>query len=146
MRILYLCSIVYMYPAKKGRWKLFRIGNEKRYCDHWVSSLALTNRLYTALPGSSITMQRSACFAPDGWLKKYCFILRFSLDISNLTLWTSLSTIQILKTSRPVNDQKYVFHFRPKPNIWPEKHLALGRIPKPKPNVQIFVKIGGILL
>ena len=45
-----------------------------------------------------------------------------------------------------VNDRKYVFHFRPKPNIWPEKHLALGRIPKPKPKVQIFVKIGGILL
>ena len=39
-----------------------------------------------------------------------------------------------------VNDRKYVFHFRPKP----EKHLALGRIPKPK--VQIYVKIGGILL
>ena len=36
-----------------------------------------------------------------------------------------------------VNDRKCVFHFRPKPNIWPEKHLALGRIPKPKPNVQI---------
>ena len=30
-----------------------------------------------------------------------------------------------------VNDRKSVFHFRPKPNIWPEKHLALGRIPKP---------------
>ena len=43
----------------------------------------------------------------------------------------------------PVNDRKYVFHFGPKPNIWPEKHLALGRIPKPKPNIQIFVKIGG---
>ena len=41
-----------------------------------------------------------------------------------------------------VNDRKYVFHFRPKP----EKHLALGRIPKPKPKVQIYVKIGGILL
>ena len=26
----------------------------------------------------------------------------------------------------PVNDLKYVFHFRPKPNIWLEKHLALG--------------------
>ena len=35
-----------------------------------------------------------------------------------------------------------VFHFRPKPKL--EKHLALGRIPKPK--VQIYVKIGGILL
>ena len=34
-----------------------------------------------------------------------------------------------------VNDRKSVFHFRPKPNIWPEKHLALGRIPKPKLNV-----------
>ena len=45
-----------------------------------------------------------------------------------------------------VNDRRYVFYFRPKPNIWPEKHLALGRIPKPKPNVQIYVKIGGILL
>ena len=46
----------------------------------------------------------------------------------------------------PVNDRKYVFHFRPKPK--PEKHLALGRIPKPKPKpkVQIYVKIGGILL
>ena len=44
-----------------------------------------------------------------------------------------------------MNDRKYVFHFRPKPNIWPEKHLALGRIPKPKPNVQIYIKIGGIL-
>ena len=42
-----------------------------------------------------------------------------------------------------VNDRKYVFHFRPKPNIWPEKHLALGQIPKLKPNVPIFVKIGG---
>ena len=41
-----------------------------------------------------------------------------------------------------MNDRKYVFHFRPKPK--PEKHLALGRIPKPK--VQIYVKIGGILL
>ena len=44
-----------------------------------------------------------------------------------------------------VNDRKCVFHFRPKPNIWPEKHLALGRIPKPKPNVQIYVKIGGFI-
>ena len=44
----------------------------------------------------------------------------------------------------PVNDRKYVFHFRPKPKL--EKHLALGRIPKPKPKVQIYVKIGGILL
>ena len=26
---------------------------------------------------------------------------------------------------KPVNDRKYVFLFRPKPNIWPEKHLAL---------------------
>ena len=41
-----------------------------------------------------------------------------------------------------LNDRKYVFHFRPKPK--PEKHLALGRIPKLK--VQIYVKIGGILL
>ena len=41
-----------------------------------------------------------------------------------------------------VNDRKYVFHFRPKPK--PVKHLALGRILKPK--VQIYVKIGGILL
>ena len=41
-----------------------------------------------------------------------------------------------------VNDRKYVFHFRPKPK--PEKHLTLSRIPKPK--VQIYVKIGGILL
>ena len=40
-----------------------------------------------------------------------------------------------------MNDRRYVFHFRPKPNIWPEKHLALGRIPKPKPNVQIYVNI-----
>ena len=46
---------------------------------------------------------------------------------------------------KSVNDRKCVFHFRPKPNIWPEKHLALGRIPKPKPNVQIYIKIGGIL-
>ena len=29
-----------------------------------------------------------------------------------------------------VNDRKYVFHFRPKPNIWPEKHLALGVVHK----------------
>ena len=42
-----------------------------------------------------------------------------------------------------VTDQKCVFHFRLKPNIWPEKHLALGRIPKP--NVQIYIKIGGLL-
>ena len=45
-----------------------------------------------------------------------------------------------------MNDRKYVFHFRPKPNIWPEKHLALGRIPKPKENVQIHVKLKGILV
>jgi hypothetical protein len=44
-----------------------------------------------------------------------------------------------------VNDRRYVFHFRPKPNIWPEKYLALGSIPKPKPNVKIYVKIGGTL-
>ena len=43
-----------------------------------------------------------------------------------------------------VNDRKYVFHFSPKPK--PDKHLALGRIPKQKPKVQIYVKIGGILL
>jgi hypothetical protein len=43
-----------------------------------------------------------------------------------------------------VNDRKYVFHFRPKPKPKPEKHLALGRIPKPK--VQIYVKIVGILV
>jgi hypothetical protein len=49
-----------------------------------------------------------------------------------------------LQTWRPVNDRRYGFHFRPKPNIWPEKNLALGRIPKP--NVQMYVKIGGILL
>ena len=46
--------------------------------------------------------------------------------------------------SEAVNDRKYVFHFRPKPKPKLEKHLALGRIPKPK--VQIYVKIGGILL
>ena len=44
----------------------------------------------------------------------------------------------------PVNDRKYVFHFGPKPKPKPEKHLASGRIPKPK--VQTYVKIGGILL
>ena len=44
----------------------------------------------------------------------------------------------------PVNDRKYVFHFRQKPKPKPDKHLALGQIPKPK--VQIYVKIGGILL
>ena len=38
-----------------------------------------------------------------------------------------------------MNDRKYVFHFRPKPKPKLEKHLALGRIPKPK--VQIYVKI-----
>ena len=43
-----------------------------------------------------------------------------------------------------MNDRKYVFHFRPKPKLKPEKHLALGQILKPK--VQIYVKIGGILL
>ena len=37
-----------------------------------------------------------------------------------------------------MNDRKYVFHFRPKPNIWPEKHLALGWILKLKPKVHIF--------
>ena len=52
----------------------------------------------------------------------------------------------LLKLRRWVNDRRYVFHFRPKPNIWPEKHLALGRIPKPKPNVQIYVKIGGLCI
>ena len=45
-----------------------------------------------------------------------------------------------------MNDRKYVFHFRPKLKPKPDKHLALGRIPKPKPKVQIYVKIGGILL
>ena len=43
-----------------------------------------------------------------------------------------------------MNDRKCVFHFRPKPKPKPEKYLALGQIPKPK--VQIYVKIGGILL
>ena len=43
-----------------------------------------------------------------------------------------------------MNDRRCVFHNRSKPNIWPKKDLALGRIPKP--NVQIYVKIGGILL
>ena len=38
-----------------------------------------------------------------------------------------------------VNDRKYVFHFRPKPKL--EKHLALGRIPKAKLKVQIYVKM-----
>ena len=31
-----------------------------------------------------------------------------------------------LQYTNSVNDRRYVFHFRPKPNIWPEKHLALG--------------------
>jgi hypothetical protein len=44
-----------------------------------------------------------------------------------------------------VNDRKYVFHFRPKPNIWLEKHLALGQIPKPKPKVQIYKNTGDLL-
>ena len=44
----------------------------------------------------------------------------------------------------PVNDRKCVFHFRPKPKPKSEKHLAFGRIPKPK--VQIYVKKGEILL
>ena len=48
-------------------------------------------------------------------------------------------------SSFAVNDRRYVFHFRPKLNIWPEKHLALGRIPKLKPKVQIYLKIGRIL-
>ena len=80
------------------------------------------------------------------------FILLFSKSKSNLYLFKQkLGQFRILpklwvKFLGPVNDRKYVFHFRPKPNIWPEKYLALGRIPKPKPKVQIFVKIGGILL
>ena len=45
-----------------------------------------------------------------------------------------------------VNDRKYVFHFRPKPKPKSEKHLAFGRIPKPKPRVQMYVKKMGILL
>ena len=61
-------------------------------------------------------------------------------DAKNETLLGYL--MNLLK--RPVNDRKYVFHFRPKPKL--EKHLALGWIPKPKPKVQIYVKIGGILL
>ena len=40
-----------------------------------------------------------------------------------------------------VNDRKFVFHLGLKPNIWSEKHLALGQIPKPKLNVQIHHKI-----
>ena len=56
---------------------------------------------------------------------------------------TLKSSSYLLPCLAAVNDRRYVFHFRPKPNIWPEKHLALGRIPKPKPNVQIYVKIGG---
>ena len=27
--------------------------------------------------------------------------------------------------------------------LWPEKHLALGPIPKPIPDVQLYLKIGG---
>ena len=42
-------------------------------------------------------------------------------------------TVKTLVNYIPVNDRKYVFHFRPKPKL--EKHLALGRIPKPKPKV-----------
>ena len=61
-------------------------------------------------------------------------------------MYSDCRIAELTKYLEPVNDRKYVFHFRPKPNIWPEKHLALGRIPKPKPKVQIFVKIGGILL
>ena len=44
-----------------------------------------------------------------------------------------------------VNDRKYVFHFRLKPNIWPEKHLALGRIPEdfgPIVNMYVFNAMG----
>ena len=48
----------------------------------------------------------------------------------------------LIRARVSVKDPRYVFHFRPKPNIWPEKHLALGRIPKPKPkpkpNVQVL--------
>ena len=47
-----------------------------------------------------------------------------------------ISSISMILT---VNDRKYVFHFRPKPKPKSEKHLALGRIPKPK------VKIQGVL-
>ena len=43
-----------------------------------------------------------------------------------------------------MNDRRYVFHFRPKPKPKLEKHLALGRIPKPK--VQIYIKMGVIWL
>ena len=39
-----------------------------------------------------------------------------------------------------VNDRRYVFHLRPKPKS--EKHLAFGRIQKPKPRVQILADSG----
>ena len=64
-------------------------------------------------------------------------ILKIKLKIFFLRPVLAPSNLPFFSMSFAVNDRKCVFHFRPKPNIWPEKHLALGRIPKPKPNVQI---------
>ena len=72
-------------------------------------------------------------------------VLKFLYSVKNTEIQQKSPSLSILCLINAVNDRKCVFHFRPKPNIWPEKHLALGRIPKPKPNVQIYIKIGGIL-
>ena len=117
MRILYLCivcSIVYSISSKKGASEAFEIGGEKRYwllkLDHWLSSLACTNQLWLILWSQC----SAAYFPPDRRLKKSCFISRVSLNLSSLILWTSLSTIQILKTSRQHFSQKWQLLVLPK--------------------------------
>ena len=75
---------------------------------------------------------------------------RLHKDYDLIKCWLAhtklLILVQTVLSILAVNDRKYVFHFRLKPKPKLEKHLAFGRIPKPKPRVQIYVKKGGILL
>ena len=47
---------------------------------------------------------------------------RTQATLIGLLLHDSISSKACKYYYSPVNDRKYVFHFRPKQNIWPEKH------------------------
>ena len=116
------------------------------------------NSIQTAIIGEKTRVPELSKYKvwlfPKSFLKT-CFLLNENIFINIINVFSFIKldsstcfdffmdTVRILENFA-VNDRKYVFHFRPKPKPKPEKHQALGRIPKPK--VQIYVKIGGILL
>ena len=112
-----------------------------QYCQYWLClKISTLSFHWKALsPGLSLSVVKNLLAkSPSDWCKISSDGVPIGSgtlagDLGGITIWNPWSNES--DANLAVNDRKSVFHFRPKPNIWPEKHLALGRIPKPKPNV-----------